>query len=79
MGEDDAMKGKLGVSNMRQQGTKSIHLRDRRGKKRFKLKKIEFLFVSVKEVDMNAFLQQRRRNQSVCAVSALDPTLKFLL
>ena len=79
MGEDDAMKGKLGVSNMRQQGTKSIHLRDRRGKKRFNLKKIEFLFVSVKEVDMNAFLQQRRRNQSVCAVSALDPTLKFLL
>lgn len=79
MGEDDAMKGKLGISNMRQQGTKSIHLRDRRGKKRFKLKKIEFLFVSVKEVDMNAFLQQRRRNQSVCAVSALDPTLKFLL
>ena len=42
MGEEDAMKGKLGISNMRQQGTKSVHLRDRRGKKRFKLKKMNF-------------------------------------
>lgn len=73
MGKCDAIKGKFGISNMVQASRE--HSSQRESKKIIKLEEEK------KNLEVNAILQQRRRNQSVFfrVVSLVDPTVDFWL